>query len=72
MSELSMVERVALALGTADSDRRSGYHDLARAAIAAMREPTQTMVYTANRLNHPRDDEVWRTMIDTALEQPNG
>lgn len=28
------------------------------------REPTETMISAANRLNHPRDEEVWRTMID--------
>jgi hypothetical protein len=39
----------------------------ARAAIEAMREPTETMVSAANRNNHPRDIDTWRTMIDAAL-----
>jgi hypothetical protein len=38
-----------------------------RAAIEAMREPSVAMIAAANRLNHPRDEEVWRTMIDAAL-----
>jgi hypothetical protein len=39
----------------------------ARAVIEAIREPTQDMVAAANRNNHPRDIDTWRTMIDAAL-----
>lgn len=40
----------------------------ARAAIEAMREPTEAMLSIARRNNHPRDEETWRTMIDAALK----
>jgi hypothetical protein len=31
------------------------------------------MIAAANRNNHPRDEETWRTMIDAALsEQSSG
>jgi hypothetical protein len=42
----------------------------ARAAIKAMREPTSGMLARARRLNHPRDEETWREMIDAALVEP--
>lgn len=38
----------------------------ARAAIAAMRVPTEAMIAAANRNNHPRDVDTWQTMIDAA------
>lgn len=40
----------------------------ARAAIAAMREPTEAMIGAANRNNHPRDIDTWKTMVDEALK----
>jgi len=52
-----------------DSPPTENELDDARAAIAALREPTEAMTAAANRLNHPRDEEVWRTMIDEALRQ---
>lgn len=80
----TMVERVARAIqrrsetagrGPEDGDLRTAplsdrvCRDLARAAIGAMREPTEAMVTEARRLNHPRDRDVWRTMIDAALTE---
>jgi hypothetical protein len=78
MSE--MVERVAVAISNAQMAWKAanGGDDasvvdcpdevLARAAIEAMREPTDQMVGAANRNNHPRDVDTWRTMIDEALK----
>ena len=77
-----MVERVARAM--AEDDRLGAVADgpgvlrqswrayvpMARAAIEAMREPTELMVAAANRNNHPRDVDTWRTMIDAALNAP--
>ena len=37
--------------------------------VIVPREPTTAMIAAANRLNHPRDEEVWRTMIDAALRE---
>jgi len=79
MSE--MVERVARVMWNAhvgptiawddnfwrDSDIE--WLERARIAIAALREPTEAMVAAANQLNHPRDVEVWRAMIDEALKE---
>jgi hypothetical protein len=48
--------------------KKGAYDDAAIAAIEAMREPTQDMVFAANRNNHPRDIETYQTMIDAALE----
>lgn len=73
-----MVERVARAIEKTmfaphefplDMDLHIKYLATARAAIAAMREPTQGMVAAANRNNHPRDTDTWRTMIDAAIEK---
>ena len=69
----TMVERVAQALqqemGTAPFDEPASSFALARAAITAMREPTEEM--TVAGLNTGRAWEVskaWRVMIDAALE----
>lgn len=48
---------------------RDQYAAAARAAIAAMREPTMNMLSAAHRNNHPRDIETWQTMIDVALDE---
>lgn len=78
-----MVERVARALA---SQRANPYGDwkpwvkFARAAIAAMREPTEAMVNAAYDsfdwgppMVGPRDDAmpkpVWQTMIDEAMKE---
>jgi hypothetical protein len=74
-----MVERVAVALADADPDDRGlpagvemapFYRMLARAAIAAMREPTEAMIRSCDWPNTDRSsglDDVWRVMIDAAL-----
>ena len=73
-----MIERVARALADAERDRRPSMAEpfaetLARAAIEAMREPTEAMV---NGLRITRECDstaalwaplVWRAMIDEAL-----
>jgi hypothetical protein len=69
-----MVERVMLALSNAGLD--SVTEDDARAAIEAMREPTDLMGNGLSKL--PREPykpgshsatEIWRAMIDAALNQ---
>ncbi|WAJ27122.1 hypothetical protein [Antarcticirhabdus aurantiaca] len=41
----------------------------ARAALEAVREPTDFVLAAAHRNNHPRDIETWQTMIDAALSE---
>jgi hypothetical protein len=63
-----MVERVARAIGATherDAPVLVALEELARAAIGAMREPTQSMI-EAGRLQELRS-EIWRVMIDEAL-----
>ena len=74
MSE--MIERVAKAIrdedftmrtGTADSDVNCiwlGYQHKARAAIEAMREPTEEMLG-----NYENASFIWPLMIDVALKE---
>lgn len=62
-----LIRRVADAIEAQMASDDNAPDDLARAAIAAMREPTSAMVGAANRNNHPRDIDTWRTMIDEAL-----
>lgn len=71
-----IIERVALAIETTmfaphelpvAPDLHDRYLVTARAAVEAMREPTTAMVAAAERNNHPRDIETWRTMIGEAL-----
>ena len=76
-NKVSLVERVARALvrtrGSSDDWRE--YCDEARAAIAAMRVPSQNMLEAAGEglvdfsdINHD-----WRVMVDAALsERVNG
>ncbi len=73
MSE--MVERVARAM-LEDSDFKHwiDWESAARAAISAMREPTDAMVSAGLKLvdwNLGADD-AWRAMIDAALPQEGG
>ena len=81
----SLVERVARALAEADTgDVEHGYRDLARAAIRAMREPTEGMKVAGekrldfdDRDSGPHVDEfhrsvcghVFSAMIDAALAE---
>jgi hypothetical protein len=70
---MSMVEKVAGAIWTAH-DRADlcgmwGWEELARAAIVAMREPTEEML--AEGPGEPyMDPWVWGKMIDAALREP--
>lgn len=74
-----MIERVARALWVADGqpDQYETYADelrvKARAAIAAMREPTEGMIECAGYVSDYSDLEnifahSWRAMIDEALK----
>ena len=74
---MDMIERVAKAINDAMLQHGDYKPDeLARAAIAAMREPTdemvrQCMVYTqCMDTGHTRDDAegAWQAMIDAALD----
>lgn len=81
----TMVERVARAIYVAEKERErtvmpagEHYAEIARAAIAAMREPTEAMVErTAMQGESPaitaggsraRIPHYWRLMIDEALK----
>ena len=67
----SMIERVAKALqqemGTASFDEPPSSFALARAAIAAMREPTEEMIVAWIRAPGAIKGG-WQGMIDAALE----
>lgn len=66
MSE--MVERVADALRKMGCGESYGCDEIARAAIAVMREPTQKMIRAGYDDGEPTDCAAhWRDMIDEAL-----
>jgi len=64
-----MIERVARAI--AEQNHGSTWDewiDEARAAIEAMREPTEAMINAGDRTDHDVEATmVWRAMIDEAL-----
>ena len=70
---MNMIERVAKAINEALLQHGDYKPDeLARAAIAAMREPTDRMVHVGT-MNNLRQDGffmggIWKNMIDAALE----
>ncbi len=71
MSEQDMVARVATVLYKHAGPNHS-WQDIARAAIEAMREPSDVMVLVGTReiiSESPQTDcrEAWRAMIDKAL-----
>ncbi len=78
----SMIERVAKALCVQSgiiwekqSDTQRGHNmSLARAAIEAMREPTERMIKSGNEHcdNDGNLDAAYRAMIDAALIWPAG
>jgi hypothetical protein len=77
---MSMIERVEKAILTA-LQKEAAPSDLARAAIEAMREPTEAMVASGESaasfgIGKPKDDaaipRVWRWMIDAALSNSKG
>lgn len=77
---MTMVERVAMALreelknigygvGTINAGQLSDV--LARAAIEAMREPTDNMILEGNDVaGYENPQQVWEVMINAALKQP--
>jgi len=84
MAEMSMVEKVAVALANhihqggdygmtgeeAYEDRRDDYLAMARAAIEAMREPTPEMDDVGRDHNFSRyATPAWQAMIDAALSE---
>lgn len=81
MSEMTMVERVAVAMEQAALDNqnlmapgvpaREMTRIMARAAIAAMWEPTPAMEDRMYEVERPLAD-VWRTAIDEALREAAG
>lgn len=73
----TLVERVARALAGArgEPENWSRYRKEARAAIAAMRTPTQEMLEAAGEglIDYSDINHDWRVMVDAALaEQENG
>lgn len=70
MSE--MVERVAKAIEDADIENGCDYIGMARAAIAAMREPTSGMISASAKCNIEPEmmlhKQRWKAMIDEALK----
>jgi len=79
MAEQSMIERVARAMARANYPAASdndidemweGWVMEARAAIAAMREPTPAMVKDGEACDGTISaKEIWQTMIDAALQE---
>lgn len=74
MSE--MIERVAreiahLVMAQSDNgvpEKASDWRNEARQIIAAMREPTEGMIFRGGLNHEPADTEsIWRAMIDAAL-----
>ena len=74
---MTMVERVARAIASdsntiwdnLDEGSRANYESMARAAIEAMREPTEEMLWAG--IEDKSDDGLisrWESMIDSALE----
>jgi hypothetical protein len=65
----NMIERVADAIMDQHDTYHSTFLDSARAAIAAMREPTENMVASAEAVAAVYPTEHWKAMIDAALEE---
>lgn len=66
---MSMIERVARAVAQKMFVEPNEYHrDLARAAIAAMREPTEAML-RGDALARTLWYKIWQDMIDAALKE---
>jgi hypothetical protein len=65
----TMIERAARAIADAQdvSEPFDNYEEMARAAIAAMREPTEAML-EASPVSGPVSI-IWQNMIDAALEE---
>ena len=70
---MDMIERVAKCIYADCGLSLNECRGLARAAIAAMREPTDRMVHVGT-MNNLRQDGffmggIWKNMIDAALEE---
>jgi hypothetical protein len=67
----NMIERVARAMCAADGGSQEvdvhHYLDMARAAIEAMREPTEAMCEAADAVECNQPECIWQAMIDAAL-----
>ena len=63
-----MVPRVARVIADGVRDDMPS-DEIARAAIAAMREPTPQMLGAASCIPHARDAEIYRAMIAAALRR---
>ena len=67
------IERVARALLVADRSAITPdyYQRMARAAIEAMREPTEAMLDAGVnfRERNARTEQIWQAMIDAALKE---
>lgn len=76
----SMIERVAKALceqggvvwGKLSQIQKAHHLSLARAAIEAMREPTDAMWLADGLVDHMHPTDAWEIMIDAALQWPAG
>lgn len=77
---MTKIEQVARAIASKDTGGYEGnkdyYMEMAKAAIAAMREPTTMMsisgdevLSTATESRSPNADDVFRDMIDAALAE---
>jgi len=66
---MTMIERVARAICKTENTVYGWQHyeDCARAAIQAMREPTEAMRVEGVR-HHDTVESIWQAMIDEALE----
>lgn len=60
-----MIEKVAKAIYEAEN-KKWNYKDLAKAAIAAMREPTEGMMKASLKTGGRK--HLWYSMIDAALK----
>jgi hypothetical protein len=73
--EMSMVERVATAILKEQETNRSAFpdmRDLARAAIEAMREPTEAMKKTMANTPGRWGPHCWGQIVDAALKEHEG
>lgn len=72
----SMIERVARAISRSQVETERMWQSFlpeASAAIEAMREPTEEMVWSHEVPHYGPDEarEAWRAMIDAALKETN-
>lgn len=69
MSE--MIERMAVAMMKVEwDDKLKDYYKFARAAIEALRDPTDAMVLAGEEHIHDNTDvvDLWRDMLEAALK----